>query len=61
MQRGRRAVISDIGRQPPLGGGGVDGGRVGRLVDEAALGEHAQEVGSERGHRRQVHLGTAAV
>ena len=45
MERGRRAVVAHIGREPSLPGRGVDAGKVGGLVDEAALGERAEEIG----------------
>jgi hypothetical protein len=44
MQAGRRRVIADIGGDRPILRSGVQSLRIGDLVDEAALVEHAQEV-----------------
>ena len=50
MQRRRRAVVADIADQLAFRRQRIEALAVGRLVDEAALGQHAQEIGFEGGH-----------
>ena len=60
MERGRRAIVADIGGQPALERRRVDPGKVRGLVDIAALGQDPQEFGFRRealgGHG--LHLGS---
>ena len=47
MQRRRRAVVADIADQLALCRQRIEALAVGHLVDEAALGQDAQEIGFE--------------
>ncbi len=50
MQRRRRAVIADIRHDLAGARQFIDAGAIGALVDETALGQSVQEVGTEIGH-----------
>ncbi len=56
MQRRRRAVVADIGDHLALLSQGVEPGEVGALVDEAALVEHVEKIGTMFGHGGQRRL-----
>ena len=45
MERGRRAIVAHIGGEPAFQRRRVDAGKVRALVDEAALGQHSEEIG----------------
>ncbi|MNW10485.1 hypothetical protein D3C71_2077200 [compost metagenome] len=50
MERGRRGVEADIGADRTLDCSSVQALRIGDLVDIAALGEGAEQIGFEGGH-----------
>ena len=51
MQARRGAVEADVAGDRSLDGKGIEPCRVGTLVDEAALFEHAHEIGLEHSSR----------
>jgi hypothetical protein len=50
MQRGRGAVIADIGGRLSLGGERIEAGEIRALVDKAAFLQHVEEIGLKNAH-----------